>query len=127
MATRNAGDRLLREVPEWPERWKRDDCDVATGRAMVEAMDPFLRELVRSGVSETTLRRHFGNAWLLGGELIDRVDRDESLRRLSGRELLLAFIDEEEGPLCRHNTTEEEQRSFDATCRKLYRFLVSVK
>jgi len=31
-------------------------------------------------------------------------------------------IHEEGGPLI-HNGSEDEQRSFDSTCRKLYRFL----
>jgi hypothetical protein len=36
--------------------------------------------------------------------------------------LLLEVLDVDGGPLI-HNGSEEEQCSFDSTCRKLYRFL----
>ena len=62
------------------------------------------------------------NVWLLGGELIRRLHEEPRNRRRSARELILAAVDEEGGPLIRRGT-EEEQRSFDATCRKLHRFL----
>ncbi len=45
------------------------------------------------------------------------------LRKRPIEELLLAALDEEGGPLLSHHASEEEQRSFDSTCRKFHRFL----
>jgi hypothetical protein len=32
-------------------------------------------------------------------------------------------LDEEGGPLLSHHESEQEQRAFDSTCRKFFRFL----
>jgi hypothetical protein len=37
--------------------------------------------------------------------------------------VVLAALDREGGPLISHGTSEDQQRSFDATCRKFHRFL----
>jgi hypothetical protein len=37
-------------------------------------------------------------------------------------DVVFAALEDEGGPLV-HNGSEEVQRSFDSTCRKLYRFL----
>ena len=60
----------------------------------------------------------------LGGEIIRDLHEDPSLRRKSTEEILGARIDEEGGPLIYAMESEEEQqRSFDSTCKKLYQFL----
>jgi hypothetical protein len=117
------GERLLSETTDWPRRWQRDRHDLPVAREIVKAMLPFLKALVASGRGATTLRRHFTNAWLLGGEVVGRASLDPSLRRMPGARLVLEHIDEEGGPLLHGGATEEEQRSFDATCRQLHRFL----
>ena len=38
-------------------------------------------------------------------------------------QVVFAALDEEGGPLISNRTSEEQQLSFDATCRKLHRFL----
>lgn len=48
--------------------------------------------------------------------------RPPSLRKLSVERLLINAI-AEGGPLLYHCDSEEQQRSFDSTCRKLRRFL----
>lgn len=101
----------------------RIPADLRTGREILAAVLPFLAEIAASQLSATTLRRHFGNVFLLGGELIDRVNFDGHLRSLPGITLLLHFLDEEGGPLCRHLAFEGEHREYDSTCRKLYRSL----
>jgi hypothetical protein len=47
-----------------------DEGDLPLGRAALAAMLPFLESLVAKELANTTVRRHFGNAWLLGGEII---------------------------------------------------------
>ena len=83
---------------------------------------PFLQRLVSSSLSPKTIRRHVDNLWLLGGEIIRDLHNDPALRKLSADRLLPNAIHEGGGPLI-YNGSEDQQRSFDSTCRKLHRFL----
>jgi hypothetical protein len=94
------------------------------GEKLHEAIEPFLKYLIASGRAQSTLRRDFGNLFLLGGEIVDRTELAPSLRRLSGKALLRRFVDDDGGPLCRHFDLEtQEVPSYHATCRKLNKFL----
>ena len=64
---------------------------------------------------------------MLGGEAIRRCNDDSDLAKLPVRDLLLELTEEEGGPLIWPRITETAQRAFDATCRKLYRFLIQQK
>lgn len=66
------------------------------------------------------------NLRLLGGEIIRDLNEDPSLRKVAAERLLRNVIHEDGGPLI-HNGSEEEQRSFDSTCRKLHRFLTQAQ
>ena len=90
---------------------------------MVEYFKPFLRDLLTQQVSRTTLRRHRNNIWVLGGEVIRRLQMDSRLRRTPIEQVVLDLIGEDGGPLLSHRQSEAEQRAFDTTCRKLFRFL----
>jgi hypothetical protein len=114
---------LLVDLVDWPERWMRDDPDLATGREILRALEPFLAALAASSLSRRTLRRHIDNTFLLGGQIIDEVNWGEDLRALDGVQLVLQFVDEEGGPFCKYISGKDDQRSYDATCRQLYRFL----
>ena len=120
----DVGQRLLSEAQNWPESWRTEKADVPIGFGILNTVTPFLEFLAKSGAAETTLRRHFSNVWLLGGEIIRQSSYDSDLRSMSARDLVLHFLDEEGGPLSQHNSTESEQRSFDSSCRKLYKFLL---
>ena len=62
--------------------------------------------------------------WALGGEIIRDLHEDPSLRRKTIEQLLADRIDGEGGPLVYAMESEEDQqRSFDSTCKKLHRFL----
>lgn len=63
------------------------------------------------------------NIWLLGGEIIGRVNFDETLREKNGPELVEMHIDEFGGPYSKHLDTQGEKNSFDSACKKLYKFL----
>lgn len=95
--------------------------DVPPGEELVACFRPFIEHLAVSSLSPKTIRRHVDNLWLLGGEIIRDLNFDPSLRRLSADRLLRKVIHEDGGPLL-YNGSEDEQRSFDATCRKLHRF-----
>ncbi len=122
MATNVDKERLLRQMKDWPKSWQGIKSDLPIGVKIVEVLEPFVVELVRTGNASSTIIRHMANLWVLGAEIITRLHRDPELRELSGIQLLLRFVEEEGGPLSRH-CTEEEQRSLDSTCRKVYRFL----
>ncbi len=88
-------------------------------------LQPFLREMLALSLSRKTLRQHRDNIWLLGGEVIRRLQMDSSLRRQPIQQVVLDLIGDDGGPLLSHGQSEAEQRSFDATCRKLFRFLTA--
>ena len=114
---------LCPDLPQWPQRWHIESSDIAVGERIVEAFKPFLRHLIRKGLAPKTLKRHRDHLWMLGGELIRRRHDDPDLKRQSVSELLSELIDEETGPLIWPHITESQQEAFDATCRKLHRFL----
>ena len=99
-----------------------EEKDLPAGRRLVQCFMPFLLHLTESGLSKRTIQNHVDNMWVLGGEIIRDVNNDPSLRKLSAQRLVHNAIDEEGGPLL-HNGWEDEQRSFDSTCRKFHRFL----
>jgi hypothetical protein len=120
----SADDELVAYCPDldhWPTSWRYEARDVAPGRQMVECFKPFLRHLLSLGLSRKTLCRHRDNLWLLGGAF----HRDPRLRKRPIMDVMLQAIDEEGGPLiCQGAAGEAEQRSFDATCLRFYRFLI---
>ena len=63
------------------------------------------------------------NMWALGGEFIRDLHNDPSLRKKAVDRVLLQMIEYDGGPLLYHGD-EDQQRSFDSTCRKFHRFLV---
>ena len=114
--------RDCRDLSEWPERWMGVEEDLPPGRRLVECFMPFLLHLAGSGLSRRTIQRHVDNMWLLGGEIIRDLNEDPSLRKVAAEQLIRNVIHEDGGPLI-HNGWEDEQRSFDSTCRKFHRFL----
>jgi hypothetical protein len=100
-----------------------EEGDLSPGRQMVEWFESFLRHLLSLKLSRKTLHKHRDNLWLLGGELIRDLHEVPRLRKHPIEKVVLAALDDEGGPLISHDASEDQQRSFDATCRKLYHFL----
>lgn len=113
------------DLAEWPQRWRYEDRDLIPGQVLVAAFTPFLLYLLTSGLARKTLRRHRDNLWMLGGEIIRKVQQEPDLRKRPVLATLLDEIDDEYGPLLHPPATEEDQRSFDATCRKLRAFFAA--
>jgi hypothetical protein len=109
-------------LDDWPRSWMGLEKDLPPGQELVASLRPFLEHLVGSDLSPKTIQRHFDNLWLLGGEIIRDLNYDPSLRKLPADRLLRRVVGDDGGPLI-HNGSEEEQSSFDSTCRKLHRFL----
>ena len=63
---------------------------------------------------------------MLGGEVIGSLNDDPSLRRKPVEKVIFDLLEEEGGPLIWPQITEQQQDAFDASCRKLYRFLQTV-
>jgi hypothetical protein len=110
------------DLDRWPRSWMGLENDLPPGESLVVCFRPFIEHLASSSLSPKTIRRHVDNLWILGGEIIRDLHYDSSLRKRAADRLLRNAIHEDGGPLV-HNGSEEAQRSFDATCRKLYRFL----
>ena len=100
--------------------WEKD---LPPGEQLVACLRPFLEDLVASDLSPKTIQKHVDNLWALGGEIIRDLNETPSLRRKTIEQLLDDRIDDNGGPLLHGVDSEEQQRSFDSTCRKLYRFL----
>jgi len=99
-----------------------EEEDLPVGRKLVAYFMPFLIHLAESGLSKRTIQNHVDNMWLLGGEIIRDVNETPSLRKETAEKLVRDVVHEDGGPLI-HNGWEDEQRTFDSTCRKFHRFL----
>lgn len=113
------------DLAQWPQRWQFDEHDIAAGQCVVEFLKPFLLHLLGEGLATKTLHRHRDHLWMLGSELIQRGREDDKLKKMPVGKAIDGLIEEEGGPLIWPRITEAEQNSFDATCRKLYRYLNS--
>ena len=96
--------------------------DLPPGEQLVTLFRPFLEHLAASNLSPNTIQKHVDNVWALGGEFIRDLHSDASLRRRPVDRVLSMMI-EYGGPLLYHGS-EDQQTSFDSTCRKLRRFLI---
>jgi len=115
------------DLDQWPRSWAYEAGDIPPGLQIVECCKPFLRELLSRQLSRQTLRQHRDNIWALGGEVISRLQMDSDLRRRPIEQVVLDLIGDDGGPLLSHRQSEAEQRSFDATCRKFFRFLTDTE
>lgn len=123
----SVGQSLLEKARNWPNAWAGSSESLPQAEALLVTLVPFLESLVAAGLAPTTLHRHFGNIWLMGGELMRAAELDPTSHEMSSFDLLLTCIDEEGGPICKHVTSDQEQRSYDSTCRKLFKFMVPDK
>ena len=98
-----------------------DERDLLPGQKLVECFTPFLVHLAGSGLSKKTLRKHVDNLWALGGEIVRDLQETPKLRKTPVHELLDTLL-ENDGPRLYHCDSEEQQNSFESTCRKLRRF-----
>jgi hypothetical protein len=111
-----------KDLDRWARSWIGVEKDLPPGEALVACFRPFIEQLALSGLAPRTIRRHVDNLWLLGGEIIRDLNYNPSLRTKTANQLLRHAVYDDGGPLM-HNGSEEDQRPFDATCRKLHRFL----
>lgn len=109
-------------MERWPASWAGAAVDEAPGRRLLDEFRPVIASLIAEGLSTHVVRRHLDNLWAIGGEVIRAFNDAPELRRRPAHTLLLDVTDLGEAPLV-HHATPAEQRSADATARKLLRFL----
>jgi hypothetical protein len=97
--------------------------DLPAGEQLLVLFRPFLEHLAASDLSPKTIQKHIDNMWALGGEFIRELHSDSSLRKKPVERVLSRMI-EYSGPLLYHGG-EDQERSFDSTCRKFRRFLAA--
>jgi len=113
------------DLATWAASWCGEERDVIPGEQIVAVFTPFLLDLLAQGLSRKTRNLHRDNLWLLGGEIIRDINETPKLRKRPAQELIRQAIANDEGPLIHGGFSEQEQRSFDSTCKKLNRFLAA--
>jgi hypothetical protein len=119
----DARARYVPDLQNWPASWGFEDKDIPPGQALVDVFAPFLQHLVAHGYARKTLNRHRDHIWMLGGHLIEVRYENPAVAEMDARTLVLDQIDQSGGPLISRHLDEDAQCAFDATCKKLYRFL----
>ena len=117
--------KLCPNLQDWPNTWRYQQCDIALGECLLECFTAFLLHLLEQALATKTLGRHRDHLWRLGGEIIRRSQQEPELAHQATKALLLQFVDDDCGPLIWPRISEQQQNSFDATCRKLYQFLTT--
>ena len=113
------------DLATWPTSWCGEGRDVIPGEQIVAVFTPFLLDLLAQGLTRKTRNLHRDNLWLLGGEIIRDINESPKLRKRAVKELILEAVANDDGPLIHGGFSEQEQRSFDSTCKKLNRFLAA--
>ena len=120
-APRHDLEHYCRDLNGWPRSWMGLEKDLPPGEQLLTLFRPFLENLAASDLSPKTIQKHVDNMWALGGEFIRDLNYDQSLRKRPVEQHLFEMI-EDGGPLL-YDGGEDQQRSFDSTCRKVHQFL----
>ena len=113
------------DLATWAASWCGEESDIIPGEQIVAVFVPFLQYLLDQGLSRKTRNLHRDNLWLLGGEIIRDINETPKLRKRPAAALIREAVENDEGPLIHGGFSEQEQRSFDSTCKKLNRFLAA--
>jgi hypothetical protein len=115
--------RICPDFDEWPDSWAISREDNLYGQDLLKVFAPFIQHLIDIGLVRKTIRCHLDNLWILGGGLIEEINANEESRKDQAFQLIMENISDDGGPYCHHLDSKKETRSFDATCRKLYKFI----
>jgi hypothetical protein len=121
LAPRHNLEHYCRDLDGWPRSWMGLEKDLPPGEQLLALLRPFLEYLAASDLSPKMIQKHVDNVWMLGGEFIRDLHNDPPLRKRPVESVLFKMI--EYGGLLLYQGGEDQQRSFDSTCRKLRRFL----
>jgi hypothetical protein len=118
---RHGLEHYCRDLNGWLRSWMGLEKDLPPGEQLVTLFRPFLEHLAMSNLTPRTIQKHVDNIWVLGGEFITELNYTPSLRKAPVEKVLADMI-KDGGPILHHGDSEEQQRSFDSTCRKLWRY-----
>lgn len=114
--------KICSDFDKWPDSWTISPEDDLYGQDILKVFVPFIQHLIGAGLTRRTVRCHMDNLWLLGGELIEKINENDESRQNQAFGLIIENVSDDGGPYSRHFDNESEMRSFDATCRKLYKY-----
>src|ERR1700737_5404471 len=84
------------DIDEWPNGWMGTKEDLEIGRGLLALFTPFIQHLIDEGLAKKTIKNHGRHLCMLGREIVERLnDVDEENRKLSPRELILHYVDQE--------------------------------
>jgi len=112
-----------KNINEWPDSWEIDVDDIRVGNAILEYFKAFLLHKIEKGRAKKTIKNDAQYLWVLGGELISRINEDDDERQLSAKALILNYIDDSGGPLWQHAPSELEHNQYDSVCKQLFEFI----
>jgi len=115
-------ERYCRGLNNWPRSWMGLEDDLPPGEQLVACFRPSLEHLATSEKSKKIIQEHVDNMWALDGEFISELNYDPTLRNRPVDRLLLHLI-RHGGPHLRH-ADQDQQASFDSTCRRFRQFLI---
>ncbi len=111
----------------WIKSWQvgiRPSEENSLSLSLIDIFEKFWEYHKFSTKSKTTIRRYSNSLHSIGVYIIDQLfnrSKDEYDLSKSAKEILLLFIDEDEGPWV--YDTEEEQREIDLVSKKLFKYL----
>lgn len=114
-----------KDIEDWPGRWEIAEEDLIVGESIKDQFKLFLIHSIEKGRAKRTIKIYSGYLCALGGELISRVNEDESERSLLGNELILKYVDSSGGPYWHHARDESEHDQYDSVCRQLFKFMMT--
>ncbi len=106
----------------WDRDWSICTEDKILSNKIIPIFETYLNDRLENGVSKSTFNRHKSACHALGGYIVGKIygyGDDPFSGNESGEEILLHYIDENDGPLI-HQDNETWQREIDAMCKKLF-------
>jgi hypothetical protein len=103
--------------------WEKD---LPPGEQLVAGFRPFLEHLVSSDLSPKTIQKHVDPIWAWAGRSSATSTKTPPSEGKTSNGFSLTPSMKKVARCClalAPRGSEEEQRSFDSTCRKLYQFL----
>ena len=115
-----------KNINDWPASWEIVEEDIVVGEVLTEQFKLFLLDRIEKEQTKKTIKIHAQYLWVLGGELIRKIneDEDDAERRLSAKELILKYIDNSGGPYWCHANDELDHARYDSVCKQLFKFMI---
>ena len=114
------------DIDHWPYGWGADARTLPTAKRIRDLLKAFLCDLLSKRLARKTLLQHREHLCILAETVVQRINQKPALRRKNMVPVMMAFIDEDGGPLL-YPSRSKEQCSFDSTCLKLRDFLLNSK